>query len=132
MYKTSVPIYTRRIKERSCLEGSICNKCMTKFYPKRNNCNKCNSSDLNSFKFNGRGKIVSFSTIYSAPSGFENQVPYIIALIELEEGPKLLSQIVDSDRVEIGDKVEICVRKVFEDGKEGIIQYGIKFRHVSK
>ncbi len=40
----------------------------------------------------GRGEIYSFSTMYNAPQGFEEQKPYTIALIKLDEGPMVTAQ----------------------------------------
>ena len=73
------------------------------------------------------GTIVSFSIVHNAPSGFEDNVPYAIALVALDDGSKIISQVVDSDRIEIGMKVELCLRKVYSDGG-GVISYGAKFR----
>lgn len=74
------------------------------------------------------GSIESFTKVYGAPSGFEKQSPYILALISLDNGKKITSQIVDCKEVKIGDKVEPCLRKVYADGKDGAIHYGTKFR----
>ncbi len=61
---------------------------------------------------------------------FEKYTPYILALVELEEGPKVMSQIVDCkpEEVKIGLNVEVCFRKLFEQDEEGVISYGFKFR----
>jgi len=50
----------------------------------------------------------------------------------LDDGPKLTSQIVDCKRedLKIGRRVEACFRRIYTDGKEGIINYGLKFRPV--
>ena len=58
--------------------------------------------------------------------------PYILGIIELDEGPKLMGQLVgiDSENVKIGMPVEACFRKISEDGNSGIIHYGFKFREV--
>ena len=76
----------------------------------------------------GKGTIESFTKNWSAPSGFEHKVPYVVALIRLDDGSKVFSEIVDCDDIKTGMKVESCVRKVYADGDDGIIQYGIKFR----
>lgn len=78
----------------------------------------------------GRGKIYSFTEVSAPPVGFELEVPYVLALIELEEGPLVTSQIVDckASDVRIGMPVEMVFRKIQEDGEEGLIHYGYKFR----
>jgi uncharacterized OB-fold protein len=60
------------------------------------------------------------------------QVPCIVELIELEDGCRLPSQVVyiTDEEVTVGLKVDAVFRKVKEDGKAGLIQYGYKFRPI--
>lgn len=74
------------------------------------------------------GIVESFTIVYNAPKDYEENIPYIIALVRLENGVKIISQIVDADKIEIGMKVEPCLRKVCVDGDDGLIHYGTKFR----
>jgi uncharacterized protein len=78
----------------------------------------------------GRGEIYSFSTMYNAPQGFEDQKPYTIALVKLDDGPMVTAQLTDIEPsdVKIGLRVEMVTRKLREDGPEGQIVYGYKFR----
>ena len=82
--------------------------------------------------FSGKGKVYSYTQIDVPPEGFEEQVPYMFAIIELEEGPRIAAQIVDADSasVKIGSKVESVFRVVQKDDPEGLIHYGFKFRLV--
>lgn len=83
-------------------------------------------------KFTGKGKVYSYTLITSPPTGFELEAPYILAIIELEEGAKLTAQVVDGDfeKVKIGSPVKMVFRKIQEDGPEGLIHYGFKFKLV--
>ncbi len=83
-----------------------------------------------SFQFSGRGEVYSFTVVYEAPTKFQFQVPYIVALISLEEGPKVTAMLTDIDpkAVYIGMPVEMVTRKLSEDGDRGLISYGYKFR----
>ncbi|MFO7618304.1 MAG: OB-fold domain-containing protein [Thermoplasmata archaeon] len=70
---------------------------------------------------------------YSAVAGgspFQMQIPYTMAIIELDEGTRFTSQIVDrcNGDVKIGSWVEAVFRKLGEEGKSGIIHYGYKFK----
>ena len=78
----------------------------------------------------GLGEIFSYSTMYNAPKGFEDQKPYIVALVKLDDGPMVTAQLTDADHedVHIGMRVEMVTRKIREDGSEGQIIYGYKFR----
>ncbi len=80
----------------------------------------------------GHGEIYSFTTMYNVPQGFEEQKPYTVALIKLDEGPMVTAQLTDvhSADVKIGLRVEMVTRKLREDGNEGQIVYGYKFRPV--
>ncbi len=83
---------------------------------------------------NGQGEVYSFSTMYNVPKGFEEQKPYTIALVKLDDGPMVTAQLTDvsNDEVKIGLRVEMVTRKIREDGEEGQIIYGYKFRPLMK
>ncbi len=78
----------------------------------------------------GAGEVYSYSVMYNAPQGFEDQKPYTIALVKLDDGPLVTAQLTDVDNsaVRIGLRVEMVTRKIREDGSEGQIIYGYKFR----
>ena len=77
----------------------------------------------------GKGEVYSFTTVTVPPEGFENQAPYVLALIKLDEGPMLTAQLTDLDGpVEIGMRVEMVTRKLRTEGHDGMIVYGYKFR----
>lgn len=127
----AVPRFWRRIPNRYNLIGTKCNSCDSVFFPPRSVCPKCRRiGKLESYQLSGKGKIVSYTHVRVPPEGFEDETPYPLAIIELEEGPRITGQITDSelDEVEIGNKVEATFRHVGEEGDEGIIYYGYKFR----
>jgi len=78
----------------------------------------------------GTGQIYSFSTMYSVPKNYEDQKPYTIALVQLDEGPIITAQLTDVEHgdVQIGMPVEMVTRKLREEGEEGQLIYGYKFR----
>ncbi|MFC1802649.1 Zn-ribbon domain-containing OB-fold protein [Thermoproteota archaeon] len=127
----SVPRYWRNEVPRYRLQGEECSACGAKYFPSRPVCN-CGSTEFKTYKLSEKGKVVTWTTIRNSPIGFEKYVPYIVAMIELEDGKRLLSQIVDisAEDITAGLKVELVFRKVKEDGKTGIIQYGYKFRPI--
>jgi uncharacterized OB-fold protein len=57
-------------------------------------------------------------------------VPYVVALVQLEEGPMVTAQLTDvsPDQVTVGMPVEMVTRKVREFGEDGVLLYGYKFR----
>jgi uncharacterized OB-fold protein len=113
--------------------GVKCVNCNTNYFPKRPVCPKCRrKGKLEELSYNGSGKVYSFTEISSPPKGFEDQVPYVLAIIELDEGAKVTGQIVDitSKDLKIGDRVERVFRVIQKDDPEGLIHYGFKFRLV--
>jgi uncharacterized OB-fold protein len=109
---------------------------------------------MENLHLSGNGKIVSFSIIHEASDSFKIQVPYAVAIIELDEGTRITGQIVNANcsglskdkisdedtsgsptckrikNIEIGSRVTTVFRKISEDGKSGIIHYGYKFKIV--
>lgn len=100
-------------------------------------------------QFSGRGEVYSYTIVErnNAPEGYEDFTPYVLALVKLEEGPMLTTQLTDVEKwiekeidgrtrlirkfdVEIGMPVEMVTRKLKEDGKQGILVYGYKFRPI--
>ena len=127
----AVAHHWRRFSERYGLIGSRCVSCDHHFYPTSIICPKCRrKGKIVEHKFTGKGKVFSFTTIRVAPEGFEKYTPYVVAIVELEEGAMVVSQVVDcsSEDVSIGMPVEMTFRKISEEGKSGLILYGFKFR----
>ena len=84
------------------------------FYP-RAACPQCLSGDLEWRPVSGRGTLHTFTVAYRGQKGFPLGSPYVIAIVELEEGPRLMTNLVgvepDPARLRIGMPVEV----VFED-----------------
>jgi uncharacterized OB-fold protein len=129
--RSSIPLTWRRIPERYRLIGSTCKTCSTNYFPTRILCPKCRrKGKVEKREFIGKGKIYSFTEISAPPAGFEEQAPYVLAIIQLEEGPHVTAQVVDvkGEDLKIGDKVEAVFRMIQRDDPEGLIHYGFKFR----
>jgi len=131
--KKSIPLTWRRIPERYRLEGVKCTNCGTNYFPKRPICTKCRrAGKLENTSFSGKGKIYSFTEITAPPEGFEDQTPYVLGIIQLDEGPRITGQIVgkSGNEVKIGDEVRTVFRIIQKDNPEGLIHYGFKFELV--
>jgi uncharacterized OB-fold protein len=85
-----------------------CMSCGKLRHPPTPTCPYCHSLDWDAVEASGRGTVYSFVVHYHPPvQGFE--VPFVIALIELEEGTRIVSNVtgIDPAAVKIGDKVEV-------------------------
>ncbi len=130
-HRGSVAMSWRLAKHRYALVGNKCKACGSAHFPPRAVCKGCGGEAMDQFKFSGSGNILSYTTIHTAPDGFEKQAPYVIALIKLDEGPVISSQVVGNpESVAIDKKVKMVFRKLNEDGRAGIINYGFKFELV--
>ena len=88
------------------------------FYP-RSTCPHCRSQKLAWQAVSGKGEIYSFTVVHRAPSkGFEGEVPYVVAVVALDEGPHLMTRVVPpaADAVKIGMRVSVA----FEDKADDI------------
>src|SRR5579863_4188347 len=91
-----------------------CRDCGDLRYHPRALCTNCLSSRTEWLKVSGAGKIYAFTVTYqNQAAGFRESLPYVMAWVELNEGVKMLSNIVDCppEQVKIGMPVEV----VFED-----------------
>ena len=125
-----VPQFWRLQRQNYQLVGEECKQCGAKIFPPRDVCPECTEPAYEPYAFSGRGEVYSHTTVYNAPEGYEEYVPYAVALVKLEEGPLVTAQLTDvsPELVEIGMPVEMVTRKVREFGEDGTILYGYKFR----
>ena len=124
--------FWREIPARYNMIGTQCGNCQRKYFPPRSLCPTCHRKSVGKMQqapFSEEGEIITFSVIHDAPEGFALQVPYVIAVIELEKDVRTTCQIVDCDPadVSIGMKVKPVFRKIGVDGQSGVIYYGYKF-----
>ena len=127
----AVPRFWREIPNRYNLVGARCGNCNKILFPPRSICPFCRRmGKLEPYRLKRRGKVLSYTVIHVAAEGFEDQVPYVLAIIELEDGPRLTAQITDCnpDEIKIGDEVEIVFRRMGEESQDGVIYYGFKGR----
>ena len=125
-----IPGNWRLAQQRYRLVGEECDGCGERIFPPRDVCPHCEAPAQTPFAFSGRGEVYSYSTVYQAPQGFSEFVPYTVALVQLEEGPMVAAQLTDVDAgdIQIGMPVEMVTRKIQGGGDEGPIVYGYKFR----
>lgn len=131
--KESVARFWREIPHRYNLIGNKCTICGRVFFPPRESCPYCRRKSLGKMQeiqLSGKGKIITYTIIHSSTEDFEDQVPYPIAIVELDEGPRVTTQIVDCkpEDVKIDMRVESTFRKIQQDGSTGAIYYGYKFK----
>jgi uncharacterized OB-fold protein len=91
-----------------------CKTCDQLFFYPRSECPRCLGSDLEWVGVSGRGRLHSF-TIINQPvnAAFRDDVPYVYAVVQLIEGPRMISNLVECDVESIS--VDMPVEAVFDD-----------------
>jgi len=95
---------------RGRLRMQKCGDCGHIRYPISHVCPKCLSYNFNWTDLSGRGEVFSYIVFHQLYNkAFEKDIPYNVALVQLEEGPRMYSNVVgvDNDAVKVGDKVEV-------------------------
>ena len=125
----SVARFWRKIPQRYNLIGTRCRTCGRHFFPPRSFCPDCRrSGDIVEHRFRGTGAVVTHTVVRTASEQFEQLTPYVLAIIALDEGPKITAQIICTpDEVYKGMRVKPTFRRIAADGESGVIYYGTKY-----
>ena len=120
--------YWREIPQRYRMEAGKCARCGKVFFPPRLVCDACNSREFEEITLSDEGEIVSYTVIRTPPSGFEDEAPYAMGIIELDGGGRVTAQIVDVpfDQLKIGLRVRLEFRCIQRETESGVIAYGHK------
>ena len=119
-YKLSFKDYDNALRQDKLL-GLKCRECGAVNTPPRMTCRQCISPDMEVVELSGKGNIQTFTMVSVAPEGRQGEVPYIIVLVELDEGPWIMGNLIDIDPSEatmelIGKRVKMG-HKVFPGDK---------------
>ena len=119
-YKLTFKDYNEALKQNRLL-GLKCKKCGTVTTPPKMVCRECAGSDLEITELKGTGKIQTFTTVYVPSEGREGETPYIIVLVELDEGPWIMGNLagIDPNAADmdlVGKRVKMA-HKVFPGDK---------------
>lgn len=90
--------------EEGKVSGTRCRKCGLQFFPPRADCYQCLSSEVEWFDVGGTGKLMAYSKLKFGPIGFENDLPYCIAVLDYGKY-KIFGRIdknLDDSEVQIG------------------------------
>lgn len=94
-----------------------CNGCDDIYFYPRQRCPHCSSMDTKYIESSGKGEVYARSVVHQAAAEYSEVTPFILAYVELDEGLRMMTNIVDTnpDDVEIGDKVEVVFDEVDEN-----------------
>jgi uncharacterized OB-fold protein len=99
-----------------------CNDCAAWVWTPRPLCNECGSEGITWTPMSGKGKIYSFTVIRqvvgrAASQAFQPDIPYVIAWVDLDEGPRMITNVVNCpvEDVKLGMKVTVVFEQASKD-----------------
>jgi uncharacterized OB-fold protein len=108
--------------------GSRCRLCSRVTFPPRADCAECLGEEFDFVEYSGRGTLHTYTRIEAAPTGFEDLAPYVVGVIDLEEGGRALAwfgESVKEDDIEIGMDLQL-VPRMKEDVEEIRVYYSLE------
>lgn len=101
----------------STIPGVRCPKCHWSDFYKAQLCPRCLTAPTET-TFPGDGRIVTFTVIRYPPAGFENLAPYVVALIDLTGGPRVIGRI-----KAMPEEIEIGMKVIFSRETSGALEF---------
>ncbi len=96
----------------------VCAACGAVHYYPRSFCPECWSEDVSWLEASGRATLYTHSTVYMNDlPPFGERVPYIAAVVDLAEGPRMMTEVIDAtpDQLEIGMALQVVFRPLTDD-----------------
>lgn len=100
------------------IRGTKCKSCGKEYFPPRADCAGCLGSDMEWFNIDGEGRLISFTRAGYAPTGFEADVPYTLALADFN-GTKVFGRLgrsVEVEKLAVGASLKLAVNTL-ENGQ---------------
>ena len=91
-----------------------CKSCSKVYFPPRPFCPECASASVESFDASGKAKLHSYVINMRPAPGFEAEAPYAIAIVKLDEGPTMMSNIVECEQTPEALQLDMPLEVVFE------------------
>ena len=101
--------------KRRVLMVQRCDACGQHYFYPRPLCPRCFSRAVQWVEVSGRGRLHTYTINYRPPRKFPTQSPVIIGIVELNEGPRMMGNIVGTDADPAKLRCDSLVEVVFED-----------------
>lgn len=104
-----------------------CDTCGRFWFPPSNRCQHCWSPESTWTRITGRARVFSFTVFHRAYAAeLADQLPYVVGVVELEEGPRLITNIVGCDPADV--RVDLPVEVVFDDITDDVTLHAFRPR----
>lgn len=94
-----------------------CTSCATFIHYPRPWCSICWSTELEWVEGSGRGRVVTFTVVHQPPFESYAEVPYVLAVVKLEEGPQMMANVLGIEPARM--RIDLPVRVCFEEREQG-------------
>ncbi len=87
-----------------------CTQCQRCFFPPQMDCPYCLSSNVEWVEIRGKGTLLSYSTAYYGPAGFESKVPYTLGIVQFQDEIKVIASItqeIDPQALKVGMQLRV-------------------------
>ncbi|MBC8425989.1 Zn-ribbon domain-containing OB-fold protein [bacterium] len=124
---TKVAEFARHLKDGR-LMGSKCDACGKLSFPPRADCPACRHDAFTYTEMSGKGTVLTYTRIDAAPAGFEDETPFTVGVVDLEETGRLLAwfgeTIAETD-IRVDMPVQV-VPRMFEESKDIKVYYTLE------
>jgi uncharacterized OB-fold protein len=122
--ETKVADFVKYLEEGKIM-ATRCSRCGKLYFPPRADCPEDLSTDMKWEQLSGKCQLLTYTTAHFAPTGFQDDLPYTIALAQCEEGVKvyaLLSKSINEKEIHIGMDLQLAPLRL----SNGRIMYELK------
>ena len=103
--------------EAGVLRLPRCNQCERVIWYPRQRCDGCGSTDVSWFDASGNGSVYSCTITRRIPGRWQASAPFVVAYVELDEGPRVLTNVIDCDPEQVA--IGMAVTAAFQPTEEG-------------
>jgi uncharacterized OB-fold protein len=124
---TKIADFARHLKDGR-LMGSRCKQCGAASFPPRADCEACMGGEFEFVERSGKARLLTYTKIVAAPTGFEDVVPYIVGVADLDDGGRILAWIGESipeGEISIGMPLQV-VPRIFEELEQIKVYYSFE------
>jgi len=104
--------------EQGKVMATQCKNCGAKYFPPQMDCPRCLGTDAEWFEVKGSGKLITYTTVQYGPSGFENDAPYTLVIVDFADGLRTfgrLSRDIKESDIKIGMDLKVVPAKLADD-----------------
>jgi len=115
--ETKVADFVKHL-EQGKIMTTRCHRCGELYFPPRTDCPNDLSTDMKWEELSGRCKLLTYTTIHFAPTGFQEDLPYILALALCEEGVKVYARLdkdINENEIHIGMNLRLTPLRLPND-----------------